>query len=349
MGVRLVRGEGGMPKAQYLVRWQDDYSDSWEDASNLSDDLLRRFEERWWRACKKGDYDTMVTMLMSGKEALVAGVDDGSRSALHYAAGIGNERTTELLLANGAEVDLKDKDGYTPLHIAAGYMHRPIVRALLDRGADPEIADAQGRTALELVESLRDNLPPRADPQLMSRRMQLTQVIEELYSNLYEEVDPLQILEARAPGDTPSRGVAEGVEGAEVLSLAGRKREFLVAWADGSSPSWVPAKHVADDVVCDFDAGLEYGQARRIVDKRVVTFEANMLLEGREETRSQTEYLIEWEDDYPDSWEVEGNVNPAMRAEFDGEDTGSGEIANEGARADLGVEAGAGAVEGVKS
>ena len=28
VGARLVRGEGGMPKAQYLVRWQDDYSDN---------------------------------------------------------------------------------------------------------------------------------------------------------------------------------------------------------------------------------------------------------------------------------------------------------------------------------
>lgn len=128
-----------------LALAQDDFDDSWEDASGISEDLLRRYEDRWWKACRMGDYDTMVTMLIGGKEALVAGVDDQSRSALHYTSGIGNIRCTKLLLANGAEVDLRDSDGYTPLHIASGYMHKDIVKALLDHGADPEVGDKQER------------------------------------------------------------------------------------------------------------------------------------------------------------------------------------------------------------
>ncbi len=77
----------------------------------MSEDLLRNYEDKWWKAARGGDYDTLVTMLIGGREALVLGVDDDRRSALHYVCGTGNVKCAKLLLINGAEVDLKDKDG----------------------------------------------------------------------------------------------------------------------------------------------------------------------------------------------------------------------------------------------
>ena len=59
-------------------------------------------------------------MLRGGGQALVAARDDDERSALHYACGVGSEDCVRAILANGAEVDAKDKDSFTPLHIAAG-------------------------------------------------------------------------------------------------------------------------------------------------------------------------------------------------------------------------------------
>ena len=114
-------------------------------------------------------------MLMGGREALVSGVDDDRRSALHYACGTGVVKVVQLLLANGAEVDLRDKEGYTPLHLASGYMHVPVIRALIDAGADPEVEDKDGRSPLALVESLRDNLPDN-NPTVFSRKLQLEEV-----------------------------------------------------------------------------------------------------------------------------------------------------------------------------
>ena len=86
------------------------------------------------------------------------------------ACGTGVVKVVQLLLANGAEVDLRDKEGYTPLHLASGYMQVPVIRALIDAGADPEVEDKDGRSPLALVESLRDNLPDN-NPTVFSRKL----------------------------------------------------------------------------------------------------------------------------------------------------------------------------------
>ena len=376
VGVRLVRDkETGKPFVQYLVKWQDEYEDTWENADDISEDLLRNYEDKWWRAVKTSAYDVIVTMLIGGRDALVSGVDDDRRSALHYACGTGNVKCVKLLLVNGAEVDLRDKEGYTPLHIASGYMHTEVVNALIESGADPEIKDEQGRSALELVESLRDNLPPN-NPQLFARRLQLDKVVSELLGNLYDEIAPLQILEARKKSDrADEEGDDEGGEGgeedvmakveaemgfghdpapspadsAEAESFDLSAREFLVEWPEADvEPTWVPLKHMAEDVVEDFDKGLEYATAERILDKREVVVEAakdnsiRKMMERRDERmraeregdqeaaamadqeeeeveEKVIEYLVEWSDGYEASWEPEDHVTEDLVRVFEEE------------------------------
>lgn len=305
-------------------------------------------------------------MLMGGREALVSGVDDDRRSALHYACGTGVVKVVQLLLANGAEVDLRDKEGYTPLHLASGYMHVPVIRALIDAGADPEVEDKDGRSPLALVESLRDNLPDN-NPTVFSRKLQLEevsvifflfrtnvasllltdgrqssqkkilQVIKELEGNLYEEVEPANVLEARSSKkgsaveeeDKEENEKEEGgldIEaelgfggedvGGSVEELDMSDREFLVQWSDDQEPSWVPQKHMAEDVVEDFDSGIEYAVAKAILERRAVA--AEVAEEGGEEGKeAEYEYLVQWEDGYEDSWEPRGHISQDLLTQFE--------------------------------
>jgi len=54
------------------------------------------------------------------------------------AAWRGHRKVVKLLIAKGADLEAKDKDGSTPLHIAAQCGHRKVVELLLQKGADIE-------------------------------------------------------------------------------------------------------------------------------------------------------------------------------------------------------------------
>lgn len=92
--------------------------------------------------------------------------NDRGQSALHLAAGYGRLNVTQLLVQNGAAVNLSDTVGYTPLHLAAegqwgvtGWegtggkhsQHADVVRFLLASGADSTLVDKFGRTALDVA------------------------------------------------------------------------------------------------------------------------------------------------------------------------------------------------------
>lgn len=170
-GVRVVRGEGGLPRPEYLIRWKDGAPATWEPAARVADNLLRDWEAAWWAACRKGDVGAVRKMLAGGGRVLACCVDENRRSGLHYAAGCGSAETAALLVAAGANVNLRDAEGFTPLHLAVGYSHTPVVSLLLDAGADPEVRDAQGRDVVGLVASLRASTPPA--PELLQRRVAL--------------------------------------------------------------------------------------------------------------------------------------------------------------------------------
>ncbi|PWW73028.1 ankyrin, partial [Tuber magnatum] len=59
-------------------------------------------------------------------------------TVLHLAAVSGSGRILELLLENGADgfVEERDMEGETPLHRAVRHGFRDMVALLLDRGAD---------------------------------------------------------------------------------------------------------------------------------------------------------------------------------------------------------------------
>ena len=84
---------------------------TWEPTANVADNLLRDYEDRWWKACREGDAESIRRMLAGGAKVLACCVDDNRRSGLHYAAGKGSAEAVALLCAAGAKLDLADKDG----------------------------------------------------------------------------------------------------------------------------------------------------------------------------------------------------------------------------------------------
>jgi ankyrin repeat protein len=70
---------------------------------------------------------------------------------LHLAARAEKKDCAALLIAKGAKLDLRDRDGNTPLLTAAWYGRGEVVRLLLDKGALPDEKDAFGSTSLHLA------------------------------------------------------------------------------------------------------------------------------------------------------------------------------------------------------
>jgi ankyrin repeat protein len=69
-------------------------------------------------------------------------------SVLGHAAGGGHKEISELLIAEGADVNAKSMRGRTPLHSAALNGHKETVELLIKKGADVNAKDKYGRTPL---------------------------------------------------------------------------------------------------------------------------------------------------------------------------------------------------------
>lgn len=89
-----------------------------------------------------------VLMLITLCITLPACVGSGLRS-LDEAATLGQKEMVERILAEGADVNARNKDGFTLLHVAASQGHRDVVELLLAKGADLNAKDNNGFTPLD--------------------------------------------------------------------------------------------------------------------------------------------------------------------------------------------------------
>ncbi|CAI7878419.1 unnamed protein product [Closterium sp. NIES-54] len=85
----------------------------------------------------------------------INGTDDKGRTALHFSCGMVSTECAIVLLESGAEVNVRDNEGFTPLHMAAGYGRSQSVELLL-KAANPFVKDKIGRTPRELAVEIRD-------------------------------------------------------------------------------------------------------------------------------------------------------------------------------------------------
>jgi ankyrin repeat protein len=71
---------------------------------------------------------------------------------MHYAAGEDYMEIVELLIANGADVNVKGENGWTPLHEAVREDQKEVVKLLITKGAGVNPKTNSGETPLDVAE-----------------------------------------------------------------------------------------------------------------------------------------------------------------------------------------------------
>ncbi|CAM8918121.1 unnamed protein product [Rhodiola kirilowii] len=260
---------------EYLIEWKDDHSPTWVPSNFVSKDLVAEYDTAWWTAAKKPEPEALARLLSSPDDNRdVDAIDEAGRSALHFVTGLGSEPAVKLLAEAGADLDHKDATGgLTTLHMEAGYVKPEIAKLLIDFGADPEVADERGRTPLDLAKEILA-ATPKGNPVSFARRLGLERVIKVLEDAIFEYAEVQEIIERRGFDD---------------------KIEYLVQWKDGGDCEWVKKGLIDAGLVRDYEEGLEYAVAEKILEKR----------DGEEGRKGGLNM-----DDA--TWEPEENVDPEL-------------------------------------
>lgn len=268
---------------QYLISWKDGHSPSWVPSGSIAKDVVAEYENPWWTAAKNADESALSQLIAAEDDSRdVDAVDGDGRTALIFVSGLGSEQCVRVLAEAGADLNHRDNGGgLTALHMAAGYVRPGVVKLLVELGADPEVEDERGRKPLDLAREILKTTP-QGNPMHFARRLGLEAVIRELERVIFEYAEVQELLEKRGKGD---------------------RTEYLVKWKDGGDNEWVNAKLIGEDLVADYEAGLEYAVAEGVVGKRV----------GDE---GKLEYLVKWTDIDEATWEPEENVDPDLIKEF---------------------------------
>jgi ankyrin repeat protein len=103
-----------------------------------------------YKAIEQGNLKRVKRLLRKGLfyKPDINAVDTDKNTALHYAARKGKKEIVELLINQGAQINLQNKDGYTALILASYLGFEEIVELLVGVGAEVELKSYQERTAL---------------------------------------------------------------------------------------------------------------------------------------------------------------------------------------------------------
>jgi signal recognition particle 43 kDa protein len=74
---------------------------TWEPTANLSEDLVRDFEEAFWQACKIGDMQFLKETLKWGGETLANLLNADGRGPLHLTAALNHQNAVRALIEAG--------------------------------------------------------------------------------------------------------------------------------------------------------------------------------------------------------------------------------------------------------
>jgi ankyrin repeat protein len=102
-------------------------------------------EGNQFQAAEEGDLASLKHLLTRDN---VNERDGVHMAALHWAAENGHVSCVRWCLEMGADVNARDKDGWTPLFMASLCSKVDVVRVLLDAGANPDRATNFGHTPL---------------------------------------------------------------------------------------------------------------------------------------------------------------------------------------------------------
>jgi len=98
------------------------------------------------QAARFGDLQKLIDCIESGIP--VDHADPVGETPLFHVIGAGSEKAFKLLLANGADVRLRDHQGNTTLHKAVTFGRREFAVELIERGLDMNATNKVGATAL---------------------------------------------------------------------------------------------------------------------------------------------------------------------------------------------------------
>ena len=105
------------------------------------------WDDELLEAAKNGDLIKVQTALENGANPNVK--DKDGHTPLHLAAFTGHVEIVKILLERGANPNAGNNNGWTPLHAAASKGHFDVARLLLEYRADPRIADNKGHIPLD--------------------------------------------------------------------------------------------------------------------------------------------------------------------------------------------------------
>ena len=155
---------------------------------------------------------------------------------------------------------------------------------------------------------------PTDSPQAYSRRVALDGVLKVALESIYDEVEPVAVLEKRQPEpEAVVLGAPSQPEYLVRLPRAATAAEHGHSASDGASYEdvWMRSDDVAPDLRLAFDSGLEVAYATRVTGKRTRPAPGGK--------GTITEYLVSWEDGSPDSWEPEDRVASPVADAFERE------------------------------
>jgi ankyrin repeat protein len=107
--------------------------------------------------------DDIVRLLLQHHEIKVNDIGLHGRTAIHGAANQGHITITRRLLERGADVNIRDEDGYTPLMLAAIGGHDAVAELLVERGGK---IDPNNETFNVVMENVEGKVPSGPRPLL---------------------------------------------------------------------------------------------------------------------------------------------------------------------------------------
>jgi ankyrin repeat protein len=155
--LHLAASEGHVDCVRALLRLKcnvmirDDEEKTAYEIANA--DCRRAFEAEFFQRVAMGLGDEILQLLKAGVDVNSTDGSTTDETAMHWAASFGHTETVRLLIEQGADVNVRNKQGATPLHEAAHSGHEATFELLLKSGADSgfvgEAGYSTGKTAVD--------------------------------------------------------------------------------------------------------------------------------------------------------------------------------------------------------
>lgn len=110
---------------------------------------------KFFMAVKDGDIKEVKRLIALGAD--ISMKDKEGWTLLHWAAGKGQKEIAEYLIIKGADVNSGDKDGQTPLYRAVCKGHKEVAELLISKGTDVNARDNFDQTPLHIA--VQNNQP----------------------------------------------------------------------------------------------------------------------------------------------------------------------------------------------